>query len=302
MILCDYLTVSTPLHNGQSMYDACADVCLRLEDAQLLYNAVSVGHGRLHYRERHSVATISASGVLLSRLRSAHALFEFLAAIANNGPYKVTHLDVARDEQQDAPSYLAMLYGRLRVTGAKLTRKRIHPDEVVTMFSRGPDGRDTGSIMLGDRRSQETTAIVYDRQADAKRKGKPDPGPLVRTEVRTGVPGMSLKDAYEPAALFWYFAAPTFGEKPSDVPDWQPWGEGFQLEPKPTIDVPAVMGRLLDTSHDVQRLLDLADKLPGDGLRQLQQMFANRCVIHKQTVMFAAGTAQAVGDSGRSRH
>lgn len=301
MIICDYLTVSTPKENGPILMAACSDVCLSLAGSQTDPVGVRYDkHGLLRYSERNQVGIISVSGYMLAALRSRSMLFDYLSAIASNGPYKVTHADVARDEQCDAPERLALLYSRLRVAGAMLTRKRTPPSEITTMFSRGQDGRDTGSIMIGDRRSQETTVIVYDRQADARRKGKADPGPLLRTEVRTGIEGLSLKDAACPEPLFWHIASPTFGERPADVPEWQPWGEGFVL-PVSQVDLMASLRRLVDGSRDLERMMALADKLPGNGLQQLEVLLAQRLQLHRQTVQFTAGTAQPVGDSGGLR-
>jgi len=150
--------------------------------------------------------------------------------------------------------------------------------------------------MVGNRKSAETTAIVYDRRSDAIQKGKPDPGHVVRTEIRTGVPGLTLKDAYEPEPLFWHFASPTFGQRPAGVPEWDAWGEGFRITP-PQDDLPARMRRLLECSGDVQRLMRMADELPGDGLGQLKRMFAMQVAIHENTVKFGMGTAQPIGDS-----
>lgn len=300
MIVCDYLTVSTPLENGPALRAACHDVCLRLDGAETQFESVVCGnHARLDFRERMNVATLSASGVMLSKLRAAGLFIELLGSIAANAPYKVTHLDLARDEEQDAPAYLAMLYGRLRVSGAALTRKLIPPNQIKFMVSRCDDGRDSGSIMIGNRKRAETTAIVYDRRVDAIEKGKPDPGYLVRTEIRTGVPGMTLKDAFAPEPLFWHFAAPTFGKRPDDVAPWQPWGEPFTLERALVDDLPARMRRLLECSGDIQRLLSMADQLPGDGLEQLKRMFAFTVATHANTLRFEAGTAQAIGDSAR---
>lgn len=301
MILCDYLTVSTPKENGPVLMAACTDVCLSLAGSQT--DPVGVRyerHGLLRYSERNQVGIVSVSGYMLSALRTRSMLFDYLSAISSNGPYKVTHVDVARDEECDAPERLALLYSRLRIAGAMLTRKRTSPAEITTMFSRGVDGRDTGSIMLGDRRSQETTAIVYDRQHDARRKGKPDPGPLLRTEIRTGMDGLTLKDAACPEPLFWHIASPTFGERPADVAEWQAWGEGFVL-PVSQVDLMASLRRLVDGSRDLERMMALADKLPGNGLQALEVLVAQRLQLHRQTVQFTAGTAQPIGDSEQLR-
>lgn len=292
-VVCDYATVSTPLDNGPALFDALAGLVLECDGAVTDRNGVQVGHGRLHYSERRDaqVATISASGALLAALRGMERLVHYCATIAAHAPYKVTHLDLAHDVQADAPTELVMLYERLRVTGCALSRKRTPAGRIVAMMSRGLDGRDTGTVFVGNRKSAETTAAVYDRQQDARAKGKDDPGKLLRYEIRTGVAGMSLKDVVVPDPLFYHFAAPDLLPRPAHVPDWQPWGEGFSV-PATQFDPMQRLVRLVERSTDVDRMLQLADQVPG-GLETLRRLLNQRLRLHQATVAFTAGHATA---------
>lgn len=300
--IADYVTVSTPLANGPALYGAVLDVALLLDDARTDHQSVRVGkHGLVRYQERSAsgVAVVSTSGHVLAMMRASNLLFEFCGAIASAAPYHVTHLDVAKDEECDAPARLQWLYGNLRIAGCALTRKRIKPQDVRLMASRGDDGRDTGSIMIGDRRRAETTAIIYDRRHDAVCKGKPDPGPLLRTEIRTGIPGLSLRDVYDPEPLFYHFAAPELATKPDHVPEWQPWGEMFDID-RVAKDAAEQLARLVDRSGDLDRMLALADQVPGDGLGLLQRLLAGRISLHRHTVDFEAAR-NVPCDSGQLR-
>lgn len=290
VIITDYCTVSTPLGNGPFLLEAVSDVVLQLPEAATDPQGVRVGkHGLLRYQERptNGIATVSASGHVLALLRAGKLLADYCAAVACSSPYHVTHLDVARDEDCDAPSKLQWLYGRLRVAGCALTRKRVQPRDIKAMWSRGDDGRDTGSIMIGNRKRAETTAIIYDRRHDAAAKGKPDPGPLLRTEIRTGVAGMSLRDVWEPGPLFHHFASPELVQRPSDIADWQPWHERFDIE-RADHDVPERLQRFLDNSTDLKRMMALADQVPGDGLGLLQRKLAQAIETHRRTLEFTA--------------
>lgn len=295
-VITDFATISTPIGNGAAMMDAASSVVMQLPDALSERGSVRVGrHGLLRYQERSGsgVATVSASGWVLAELRAAGLLFEYCAAIASASPYHVTHIDAALDRMCDPPSELQLLYGRLRIAGCALTRKVTHPRDIKVMLSRGEHGRDTGSIMIGNRRSAETTAIVYDRQADALSKGKPDPGPLLRTEIRTGVPGLSLRDVYEPEPLFYHFASPGLMPKPDHVSAWAPWGEMYDLE-RSQLDPADVLRLAVERSGDLERLMRLADAVPGDGLGLLVRYLAQAVELHRHTRAFAAGVSGAV--------
>lgn len=291
-VVADYVTVSTPLDNGPQLCGALADVCLRLDGAVTDGRDVVIGkHGRLHYTERvaSGVAVVSASGWALAQLRAAGLLFEYCGVVAE-GPHKVTHLDMAHDVECDCPTALQSLYTRLRLAGCALTRKRTAGTDCTAMFSRGADGRDTGSIMIGDRRSAETTAIVYDRQHDARRKGKPVPErSMLRFEIRTGVPGLSLRDVVEPEPLFWHFAAPDLGAKPANVASWFPWGEGFEVV-RNTVDDAEKLARLIERSSDLERAFAIAQRMPG-GVAQLRRELNLRLKVLERTAEFQHGAA-----------
>lgn len=297
-IIADYATVTVPVGAGPDLRDALTDVCLRTEESQTDPLGVRVGRfGLLRFQEQHGVMIASASGFMLAALRAANLLHEYCSAIDWCGPHRVTQIHAAKDVETDAPAELQRLYGLLRIAGIKLTRKRIQPRQVKSIFSPGEDGRDTGSIMCGHRARHETTMCIYDRANDARDKGKPDPGPLLRYELRTGVDGLTLRDIVVPAPLFYHFAAALF-PRPDDVPPWQPHGEGFVMH-REAVEDQVKLRRLVERSTDLGRMIDLAESLPGEGLDVLLHLVRRRAKVRHNTRAFggASGARSAEGDS-----
>lgn len=291
-VICDALTVTTPVDLGPSLQASLTDIALRLPEAVLDPQGVRVGrHGLVRFAERHGVLVASASGTVMASLRAADLLADYVAAVAEVVTYKVSHLDLAQDRVADCAALLPRIYRRYKAKGAGLTRKRIPPADVTKMFSPGIDGRDTGTVFLGHRKRHETTAIFYDREHDAIRKGKPNPGKLLRLEIRTGRPGMSLRDVMQPEPLFYDLASPDLVRKPDQVPSWEPYGEGFSLtRDKP--DPLTALARLVDCSPDLTRMLDQAALLPGEGYDVLLAMVRSRSKRHRATREFTALNGQ----------
>lgn len=291
-VVTDFLTVSVPKGAGLDLRDALTDVCLSLPESQTDPLGVRLGRfALLRFQDRPTVTVASASGMMLAALRASQLLHDYCAAVASCGPHRVTQIHAAHDVECDAPSELHRIYQTVRGLGVALTRKRIAPRNIKTIFSSGADCRDTGSIMFGHRARHETTLCIYDRHQDAIEKGKPDPGPLLRYELRTSVEGLTLRDACEPAPLFHHFMG-AFFRRPDDVAPWAPHGEGFTL-PRANIDSQVKLRRLVEQSADIARAIDLADQLPGEGLDVLLRLIRNRAKTRRQTRTFTAAAQPA---------
>ena len=75
--------------------------------------------------------------------------------------------------------------------------------------------------------------------------------------------GISLKDAWEPAPVFWHFMAGVLEgivTRPSNVPAWVPGGDsvGFALPPRSVLDPVQRLERRLEHSSDLPDLCELA--------------------------------------------
>lgn len=299
MVIADFLTVSVPRGAGLDLRDALTDVCLALPGSQTDPLGVRVGKfGLLRFQDRPTVAVASASGSILTALRAASLLHDYCAAVASVGAHRVTQVHAAHDVECDAPAELQRIYSTVRGHGVRLTRKTIPPAAIKTILSPGVDGRDTGSIMVGHRARHETTLCIYDRLQDALEKGKPDPGNTLRYELRTSVDGLTLRDACEPAPVFYHFMG-AFFPRPDGVPSWVPHGEGFDL-PKLQTDDHAKLRRLVNQSVDLCRMIDLADTLPGEGLDVLLHLVRSRAKTRRHTRAFAAVGAASPATAGNS--
>jgi len=261
--VCDYLTVSVPTGDSIGLRTDLTELSLRIPDSHMVDDGVRVDHGMLYFASYGSFSVVSASGTMLAALR-AHSLFaDYLSIIGACGPHRITRLDAALDFQCDVPAAIEAFKEQLTSQGCKLTRKRIRHQDCVAILSRNDVGKLTGSIMVGHRKRHETTACIYDRQHDARQKGKPDPGPLLRIEVRTGMPGLTLRDAYQPWPLFHHLAAPDLIGYDPDAPEWVPFDGGYTLEPRTALTPREKLDRICERSSDVALLLELAQSFPG---------------------------------------
>lgn len=226
--------------------------------------------GLLQVRSRSgSFGVISASGAALVALRGAGVYGDFLRLLGSE-PHRLTRLDVALDVAVHAPPVLQALYGRAVRGEFSLTRKALSPSRHVARYlCPGPSGEDTGTVYLGAR-SAEVKARVYDKRCERIARGEDDPGPWLRIELTvTSKVGVSLKDAWEPASVFWHFMGVALDgvvARPAGVPDWSPGGDGFHLPPRPVRDLVQVLRRRLERSREIQDVCGLARKVPGGSV------------------------------------
>lgn len=289
---CDYFTATVP----SERYESCVTDLLELlraagarderEGLCWLGDGGTFKHG-----VRYKVGYLSLSGRAIAALRGAPFDYwgEFLAIIGE-GSHHVTRVDAALDVAEDAPPIVARFYRRARSGCFKLTRKAIPASEIRRETGVGlVDGRDTGTVYLGAR-TRDVFARVYDKRQELLQraidahKGAArdevialnDPGPLTRYELTLGRKvGLSLRDAYEPEAVFWHFAgddlAPSERRRPG-VPAWRAHGPGFSVPRSGAPDYARQLHLLLETSHDVRRAVTIADRLGPYGRDYLAQL------------------------------
>lgn len=232
--------------------------------------------GLLQVRSRSGAfSTISFSGAVLASLRAA-GLYGDCLRVLGSEPHRLTRLDVALDVLVHAPPCLQGLYGRAVRGEFSLTRKSFDPDRHISRYlGPGPGGEETGTVYLGTRFA-EVKARVYDKRKERISKGCADPGPWLRAELGvTGKMGVSLKDAWEPAPVFWHFMESALQgviERPGGVPCWKPGGEGFCLPPRPVRDPVQVLRRRLEQSRDLRDVCGLARDTPGGSVLVYRQM------------------------------
>lgn len=240
----------------------------RDEERVKLWRSGGDGWGTVKQEVRGKVWAVGISGTVCAGLRAAGRLASLLASVGAR-PHRVTRLDAAVDVREDAAPVVARLTAAGRRGELALTRKRIQPKTVETHLGLRVDGVESGTVYLGGR-AAEARMVVYDKRHERIGRKLPDIGNLTRYELRLrGGLGLSLRDCYEPAAVFWHHAAPDFLPAPADAPPWTPAGEGYELERLPPPTPLARMYAVLDRSTDVRSLLTLADQVGPYGLRML---------------------------------
>ena len=221
-------------------------------------------------------ARISISGGALTALRDAGLLDELLWILATS-PHKVTRLDAALDVQTDASVVIERLGKRYPTGAVSLGRKAL---PVLTMLETRPDGEQSGTYYVGHRTAARMTARVYDKSFEAlKNRGEVYPLPVTRYEVTARKDsGATLRDAAEPAAIFWHIASPALiPSKPKGIPMWQPHGDftGWEHTPR-TYTAHEVLERRISHSAELEAFIALADSLGAYGRSSLMHLLEKR--------------------------
>ena len=222
--------------------------------------------GTLKFVRRGDVYVTSVSGLALMFMRMTACFNDFLWCFADR-PHRVSHLDAALDVVDvDAGQEVLTLYRRGMDDGLRLSQ-RVAP--VSCHFARGAHGDETGTVYIGGKNAR-IRLVAYDKRQERIVRGHPDPGPLLRYELRfrggeNGVP-LTLRDAANPTAVFWHHVPenilmPPIGVEPA------PWlrceSVGFDLPPREerAPDVPLRRWAEHVGTHGVA----LADKLGPHG-------------------------------------
>lgn len=160
-----------------------------------------------------------------------------------------------------------------------------------------------GTVYLGGR-SAEVKARVYDKRQERIARGYPDPGPWLRAELTvTGAVGVSLKDVWSPAPVFWHFMASTLkgiAACPVDVPEWVPGGVGFSLPPRPVLDPVQRLARRLERSTELQDLCSLACSVRGGAVLVYRRLRKLGLPLLSELRVIPGGFCVAANDSGWS--
>ena len=220
--------------------------------------------GTIRSEASRLVRVVSLSGRSLAALRLLGMAGAFLRAIGSQ-PHRVTGLHATLDVKERTSEVLARLLAKAESEdGIRAGRKRIPVGDLQRHMQRLPDGSDTGTTYFGGK-AVEIRPVVYDKRQERLSRGMPDLGfDLTRYELRlrSGV-GMTLRDAYHPAPVFWHYMAPDFLDRPEDVPLWDSQAEGFECD---HYDRPLPAKRLqraVEASEQLPHLVRLAGAFPG---------------------------------------
>ena len=284
---CDYVSCTTPRDYYPKVSEALLEVVTAAGGRDEKDGVVRLGQGTFVHGQKYGIGYYSLSGDALQEMRKARDVFYFFGewlTIIGEQEHRVTRLDAAVDIPVEASTVVTRVYKRARAGGISLTRKAVPPDQVERIFSPAyVGGRDTGSVLLGSR-GRDVRARVYDKRQELLRRVRDahggltaelialnDPGPLVRYELELGRKvGMTLRDAYEPARVFWHFARESLLPQlaPRDVGNWEPHSLGFAV-PRAVHDPAKQLSLLLESSADIRRAVTLADRLGPYGREYL---------------------------------
>lgn len=218
---------------------------------------------------------VSASGTVCALLRALGLWQDFLFELSTS-PHRVTRVDAALDLPMDGADLVAHMRTRHSTGQVNLTRKAIRTSTFLAV--RPDDGRETGTWYAGHRQQARFTARVYDKAWEALEKRGELLPPTARVEVtaKGGDSGATLRDAANPAALFWQIASPAILEAPEGVPVWTPNSDLGWVAPQRDFDAAAVLQRRVDSFAMLDALATLADDLGPEGRPYLLQLIEAR--------------------------
>lgn len=289
----DWLSVTVPRDFDAAFRDGLEAILgqlgavARLDDVTYQVGRLMVGgklesYGSVKFKPKgQGFFLVSASGGILERMRDCGVFMDYLALIGSF-PHRVTRLHATCDYAVPSPGVVIRAVKSAAAAGeVQLSRKALPASQCKWMLVAGEDGLDTGTVYLGKQEKSDITAKVYDKQRERIDKGFPDPGPIVRVELSLGSEtGVTLRDAADPAGVYWHYASRTLVQRPEGFPEWSGQAEGFVLPPRRVVGPLERMQRLLESSFELRQLVDLACAAHGDHAASvLARIFRERCEV-----------------------
>lgn len=285
---CDYLNVTSPKENQGSIMELLKpflDVCGCLEVYEGTFS-MPQGLGTFKLSVRGQVSIFSASGGFLSALRAKGLYDSYLMSFADY-EYRISMMHVTVDFRVDAPKYITKLYQRSTAGDVRLTSRFIAPQNVKQIIGKDDQGRDTGTVYLGNRANSDVWAKVYDKKQERQSRGDFTYPPTLRIEiaVQSDV-GASLRDASNPHDIFYHHAQHSLVTPPACFKGWTSYGEGFITERvKSDITPWQQLKSILEFSSDFKRFIDIANASYGvDALQEIQKLVRSRYVLSERSI------------------
>lgn len=217
----------------------------------------------------------SFSGAACAALREQGTWSDMLSELSSV-PHRVTRVDAALDLSIDGADMVDLMRQRYPSGQVNLSRKAVATSVVLGI--RPADGRETGTWYAGRHTKARFTARVYDKAWEALQKRGESLPPRTRVEVTAsgGDSGATLRDAAEPAALFWHLAAPAILTAPEDAPVWIPNRDLGWVAPTRAFDPAALLKRRVESCAILDALALLADDLGPHGRDYLLGLLEKR--------------------------
>lgn len=254
-----------------------------------VYRHDSAPGGTLVYQPMRQSIRFSASGSICALMRSLGIWGDYLSELSSS-PHSVTRLDAAIDLAMDGADLVDSMR-RKHVSGSvSLSRKSVATS---TVLGTRPDGRETGTWYAGKLTKARFTARVYDKAWERLCRASIVVPPCARVEVtaKGGDSGATLRDAEQPAGLFWHIAAPALLKLPEGAPVWTPNRDlGWVSKPR-AFDPAAVLRRRVESAALLDALALLSDDLGPQGRSYLLHLIEKRLESASDS---AAALSQAV--------
>lgn len=276
-VFCDYLRVTSPPGDTGFLESLSLFLDRNLYPVSFSKSRVvgrNVGLGLVLLQKDRLYSLASASGAALARMRE-DGCFEDYLSVLSSYPHTVTRLDAALDLDKDAPPFLRALERRYSDDKFSFGRKKL---QVTRLYSRREsDNALTGSWYAGYKSRAKVTVRVYDKQNEVLAKTGVAICPRTRVElVFTSAVGATLRDAFMPNSIFYDHASPSLVPRPDGVPNWVPHGNlwaSVAKEGELPIDT---YKRRLETSPELDRLVELAVSLGPNGVQLAKRIYQEK--------------------------
>lgn len=234
-------------------------------------------HGRyatVTFGPSRGAMRVSFSGSACAALREHGSWYDLLSELSCV-PHRVTRVDAALDLSLDGADLVDLMRKRYPSGEVNLMRKAVKTSVVLATRR---DGRETGTWYAGRMSKARYTARVYDKAWEALQKRGELLPPRTRIEVtaKGGDSGATLRDAADPAALFWHLASPALLDAPEGSPVWTPNRDLGWVAPAKHFDPAALLKRRVESFAMLDALALLADELGPHGRDYLLGLLAKR--------------------------
>lgn len=290
-IICDWLDVTFSPSEAPwpSVNRLLLAAGFEAESADRTSFAYRLGRGFVKFGPSRGSLRASFSGAACAALRE-HGTWDDLLSELSSVPHRVTRVDAALDLSLDGADMVDLMRQRYPSGQVNLSRKAVATSLVLAVR---PDGRETGTWYAGRHTKARFTARVYDKAWQLLQKFGEIIPPRTRVEVTAsgGDSGATLRDAAQPAALFWYLAAPAILDAPEGAPVWTPNPDLGWVAPTKPFDPAALLKRRVESCAMLDALALLADDLGPNGRDYLLGLLEKR--IHASQGLTAAPATRA---------
>lgn len=276
-IICDWLdvTFSPDCAPWPSINRILLDAGFEAESADRASFTYRLGRGFVKFGPSRGSLRASFSGAACAALRD-HGAWDDLLSELSSVPHRVTRVDAALDLSIDGADMVDLMRQRYPSGQVNLSRKAVATSLVLAV--RPSDGRETGTWYAGRYSKARFTARVYDKAWQLLQKFGEIIPPRTRVEVTAsgGDSGATLRDAAEPAALFWHLASPAILDAPEGAPVWTPNRDLGWVAPTKPFDPAALLKRRVESLAMLDALVLVADELGPNGRDYLLSLLEKR--------------------------